>query len=100
MRVLNLDAAEWREYADFVRALLAALEAPHWHGDNVNALIDSMVHGGINGVEPPYDVVISGFSLLAPDLCIDIAATIGFLLVAQDETYPSRDAPRFRFKLD
>ena len=98
MKVIELDAGLWREYLDFARALLAVLEAPHWHGTGVDALIDSMVYGGINGVEPPYTVVIKNFHLLDHALSTEIAATIGFLLVAQGD--PSHDERRFRFKLD
>ena len=50
VRVIKLDAAKWRSIADFYDAILAALEAPHWHGRNVNALVDSMWGGSINGI--------------------------------------------------
>jgi len=38
--------------------LLAALDAPDWHGTSSNALYDSIVGGDINGLEPPYAVTI------------------------------------------
>lgn len=59
MRVIQLDASEWKEAADFYNDLLFCLEAPHWHGTNVNALVDSMVYGSINGIDPPYKIWIS-----------------------------------------
>lgn len=58
MRTIKLDAYRWRTTDDFYDAILSALEAPHWHGRNVNALTDSMWGGSINGVEPPYKVWI------------------------------------------
>jgi hypothetical protein len=58
MRVINLDALGWKSTDDFYDAILAALEAPHWHGRNVNALVDSMWGGSINGIEPPYKIWI------------------------------------------
>jgi len=39
-------------------ALLAGLGAPDWHGRNVNALVDSMIYGDINAIEPPFAVRI------------------------------------------
>jgi hypothetical protein len=56
MRTIELDAAVWKTALDFYDALLAALGAPMWHGRNINALIDSMIWGGINEVAPPYTI--------------------------------------------
>jgi len=41
---------------------LSALGAPEWHGRNFNALIDSMIRGGINKIEAPYTLRIRGLS--------------------------------------
>lgn len=30
-----------------------------WHGRSYNALRDSFVTGGINGIDPPYDFIIT-----------------------------------------
>jgi hypothetical protein len=59
MRIIELDAANWKTVIDFYHALLAAIGAPAWHGMSPDALIDSMIWGGINTVEPPYTVRIS-----------------------------------------
>jgi RNAse (barnase) inhibitor barstar len=56
MRIIKLDASQWKTPLDFYDALLSALEAPEWHGWSINALIDSMVWGNINAVEPPYRI--------------------------------------------
>jgi hypothetical protein len=45
---------------DFYRAVLPAVGAPEWHGESLNALIDSMIWGGINAIDPPYTIKISG----------------------------------------
>jgi RNAse (barnase) inhibitor barstar len=76
MRMIELDGREWRTVEDFYRALLAALGAPSWHGGNVNALVDSMIWGGINAVEPPYTVRILNARQLPQDIReeIDLAA--------------------------
>jgi RNAse (barnase) inhibitor barstar len=42
MRVIKLDATGWKSKGDFYEAILAALEAPSWHGRNADALLDSM----------------------------------------------------------
>lgn len=62
MRVIKLDATKWETVIDFYNALLASIGAPKWHGVSPDALIDSMIWGGINAVEPPYTVQISGLS--------------------------------------
>ena len=56
MRVIDLDATSWRNVSDFYDALLEALGAPGWHGRSIDALVDSVVWGGINTVAPPYTI--------------------------------------------
>ena len=58
MRTIELDATRWTTAWDFYNALLPALGAPTWHGQNINALIDSVIWGGINAVEPPFTIRI------------------------------------------
>ncbi len=60
MRTIELDAGNWRTVHEFYDALLAELGAPAWHGRSIDALIDSMVWGGINSLAPPYRVLVSG----------------------------------------
>jgi hypothetical protein len=62
MRIINLDATNWKTVSDFYDALLTSVGAPQWHGKSPNALIDSMIWGGINAVEPPYTVRVAGLS--------------------------------------
>ncbi len=68
MRIIELDATKWQNVMDFYHALLASVEAPQWHGRSPDALIDSMIWGGINAVEPPYTVRISGSATLPKDV--------------------------------
>ena len=47
---------DWKNIAneeDFYNSILPQLDAPEWHGRNLDALSDSLVGGGINGIEPP-----------------------------------------------
>jgi hypothetical protein len=81
MRTIELDATKWKTVVDFYKALLAAIGAPAWHGISPDALVDSMIWGGINAVDPPYIVRISGLSAvplqvrdeiqLASDILVD-----------------------------
>lgn len=67
VRTIELHAQDWNTVLDFYDALLAAIGAPDWHGRSIDALIDSMVWGGINSVEPPYKVRVHGIRNLASD---------------------------------
>ena len=58
MRIIEVDAGNWRSVLDFYNGLLAVLGAPQWHGRSIDALIDSMIWGGINAVEAPYTIRI------------------------------------------
>lgn len=68
MRTIELDATKWKNIIDFYDALLAAIGAPEWHGKSPDALIDSMIWGGINAVEPPYRIRISGAAALPKEV--------------------------------
>ena len=68
MRIIKLDATNWKTVIDFYDALLAAIGAPKWHGTSPDALIDSMIWGGINAVEPPYTIRIFGAEKLPRDV--------------------------------
>src|SRR5574337_372345 len=85
MRVIELDATNWPTTGDFYDALLAAIGAPEYHGRNLNALVDSMVWGGINAVEPPYVVRISGTAKLPKETCDEIEMAKRVLAEARAE---------------
>jgi len=52
--LLTVDAQSWASSTDFYEAVLPKLHAPEWHGRNLDALWDSIAHGGINGLAPPF----------------------------------------------
>jgi hypothetical protein len=60
MRIIELDATNWATVLDFYDAIIAAIGGPEGHGHNVNALVDSMIWGGMNAIDPPYIVRIYG----------------------------------------
>jgi RNAse (barnase) inhibitor barstar len=68
MRDIELDATNWTTAQDFYNALLSKIGAPKFHGRNINALVDSMIWGGINKVDPPYTVRIRGVAQLSKDV--------------------------------
>jgi hypothetical protein len=68
MRIIELDAGLWRKVTDFYDAILPAIGAPYWHGRNLNALVDSMVFGGVNALDPPYAVRIVNTDNLPDDV--------------------------------
>jgi hypothetical protein len=91
VRVIKLDASGWKSKDDFYEAILTALEAPPWHGRNADALNDSMGNGGINGVEPPYKVWITG----TRSLPVDVTTRIGWMV-----TDVSNREPKISFQID
>ena len=89
-RTITLDATQWREVSDFYDALLPAIGAPHWHGRNLNALIDSMIWGGINAIEPPYTVRIVHADKLPNDIKQEVADAALYISEARDEYHQER----------
>ncbi len=59
---VSLNGSGWRDVQDFYDALFSALESPQWHGQSPDALVDSIVWGGINGRKPPYCVIVTSLS--------------------------------------
>jgi RNAse (barnase) inhibitor barstar len=67
MQNIILDGSKWKIQEDFYHAFLKAVGAPDWHGHNLNALNDSITGGGINKLDTPYHITITGFNLMASD---------------------------------
>ena len=85
MRVIFLDATKWERPVDFYKSLLIALESPSGHGLNINALIDSMVYGGINGVEPPYLIQVQNTSQAPEDVMREVKLVEKHIPIARNE---------------
>ncbi len=50
----------WQEIGSeeqFYNQFLPQVQAPEWHGRNLNALTDSIVTGDINKIEPPFTII-------------------------------------------
>ncbi len=73
MRVVELDAKNWRSVLDFSCALKAAFGSCEGHGASPDAWIDSMIYGGMNVVEAPYVVRVTGTANCSNELRDKIA---------------------------
>ncbi len=72
MQIIRLDAENWKTVLEFYDALLVALGAPEWHSQSIDAMIDSMIWGEINAVEPPYTVQIRNLRKASRDIVDEI----------------------------
>lgn len=68
MKIIELDAGKWTTIIDFCDALAARLGSPKYVGYSVDSLIDAMIWGGLNAVEPPYTVRIRNVGHLPKDV--------------------------------
>jgi hypothetical protein len=68
VRTIVIDAGDWLSEDDVFDGLLEALDSPDWHGRSWSALNDSIVTGGVNRVEPPYHLHLTGDRPLPEDL--------------------------------
>ena len=74
MRIIELDASGCKTPLDFLTALRRAIGAPEENGRNVDAIVDSMIRGGMNLVEPPYTIRIVGAAKIASEIKTEITA--------------------------
>jgi RNAse (barnase) inhibitor barstar len=65
MREVTLDGKNWRTQDDVYDAIFAALQSPEWHGRNFSALRDSIAGGDVNGIDPPYHLIILNYDQIA-----------------------------------
>ena len=49
-----------------------AMDAPQWHGKNLDALDESVAYGGNDTIEPPYSVTLTNVGRLPVELKRDI----------------------------
>jgi RNAse (barnase) inhibitor barstar len=66
--LVTIDAEGWSQPSDFYQVFLPKLRAPDWHGQNLNALWDSIAGSGINGLEPPFAVRIFNTARFSPEM--------------------------------
>jgi hypothetical protein len=66
--IIELDAADWKHFADFHKAFCVALGAPNWHGTSINAYLDSILWGDINKIDPPYILQVKNSKNIPHDI--------------------------------
>jgi enoyl-CoA hydratase/carnithine racemase len=82
-KVLHIDARGWTQVTDIYDALLAAVDASRNHGCSIDALIDSMVYGGMNGIEAPYTVRVTETAALPPEVREELQLIVDTISGAQ-----------------
>jgi len=63
-----MNASSWESSDDLYRAFFHAVQAPAWHGKNLNAIRDSIASGQINKIEVPYRLVFTNYASLSGEL--------------------------------
>lgn len=84
-KIIKLDASKWKTGMDFYDAILPALGAPEWHGRSVDALVESMVWGEINELEPPYTVELHATKNIPPEVMQQITWVKDFIYESRAE---------------
>jgi len=81
---------DWENFTTidaFFKSLFEQVKAPDWHGDNLNALYDSMVVGGINEGEPPYVISNMNVSNISDDM-MDFQKEVLMIFIESAIRYP------------
>ena len=87
MQEIVLSGAHWTTPDDLYNALLPSLGAPDWHGHNLDALWDSITRGGINLVNPPFTVRITGVAVMPPNCKALVDRFVALLSEARAEGF-------------
>jgi hypothetical protein len=79
-QIVELYAENLATAVDFARALKKVIGAPDWHGNSVDAFLDSMIHHeDINALKAPYTIKIVGADKAKPEaLGCDPSASSGY----------------------
>ena len=91
---IYLNASGWRQPVEFYDALLPKLKSPDWHGKNLNAIIDSVVYGEINEIEPPLTIRVEGLRQAPEPVRSEVEAVRASLLRARAERLQSDGVDR------
>ncbi len=85
MRIIDIDASGWKTPLDFYRAIYAGIEAPEDASRSINALLEYMVWGDMDAIEPPYIVRISGLDKAPAAVVEDVEYTKNAVAEARAE---------------
>jgi hypothetical protein len=90
MCTIDLDATNWTKVSDFYDVINIALGAPKWAGYSIDALLDSIIWGGMNEMDPPYTIRIQKTKNLTKDVLDEIELLKQCLLEARAESITRR----------
>ncbi len=82
---INRDAARWTTVLDFYDAILKEIGAPDWHGQSIDGLVDSMIWGSINAVDPPYVVRIHNLQAAPDDVREYVRSAQSYIVQGREE---------------
>ena len=68
MKILRIHTRDWVSEAEIIDDLMIALQAPKWLTRDIDALWDSIVDDNLNGIRPPFKVIITNTSRATRDI--------------------------------
>jgi hypothetical protein len=103
LRIIDLNAQNWKTPLDFYEALIDALYGPIESlfggaaqgypfpiGMSVNGFVDSMIWRGMGGIEPPYTVQIISLEQAPKDVIEEVALLASAIESARRERFESQ----------
>jgi hypothetical protein len=90
LRIIELDGTGWKTPVDFMRALYDGIEQGHTHGMSPDAFIDSMIHRGMGGVEPPYLIRIVNLETAPPEVTGQVTMLASLLAKARQQRHENQ----------
>jgi RNAse (barnase) inhibitor barstar len=85
MQEILLSGADCLTPDEFYAALLRSLGAPSWHGHNLDALWDSITGGGLNQVNPPFRITLTGVTEMPPTCKVLVDRLVMLISDARDQ---------------
>lgn len=86
MKRISIDISDCKTVDDFYGILLSSLDAPDWHGRNLDALWDSIT-SDINNVMPPYSIELSVDTCLSPSVAALVPRVKALFREAREELH-------------
>lgn len=83
MKTVTLDLAKIKTVDHFYDAYFAAVQAPRWHGKNLDALIDSASTGNINKIDVPYSFEIRNASEVTEEVATFLESFMNVVLAVK-----------------
>jgi hypothetical protein len=72
MKKLVVNVGQGKSRRELCTLILTAMDAPEWHGNNRDALDESVSYGSNDTIEPPYSVTLTDVGKLSAKLRADL----------------------------